>query len=1402
MSSLQRFVAIAALFPTALGALALQLSPIRLQRTSDRPAEQSAAAIRAQEPQQPRVRVAVVVANGSLSAATDIKRALSRAPEVSELEFFNAGAVKASLPPDSAWRGYDVVLVDAADDSTGVLRSPVSIASRQTRVVVVNGTRVEGSVAASAHPWIAEYWRNASQENYGRLLRYLATRVTERGTATPVGPPVIYPVMSFYHPGSPELFRTYDDYRAWYEGPRGTRHRFDATAPSVGILFNRGVFTRGTQQAIDSLIASFERRGANVFAVPADGSANFAAFFQRGGAPIIDVLIFQGERLHLKSYEQGLKEARSLGVPILSALVHYRQSPAQIRAAANTIAPDLTGFLVNEERDGVFEPLVIAGRSADSALAGLPETLTETIEWRVERALSWAKLRRASNASKRVAMTYWSEGAGKADVGGDPDDFLDVPASIERLLVAMKARGYDVGAAPLPDRAELARRMSRDASNVGSYAPGELATRVARGQVALIPESTYVRWFNVLPRERRSEIEAMWGPPPGKVMMHVAADGARSIVIPRLQFGNVLVAPHPAWGYQMDDKVLMTAGAIPPHHQYLAFFLWLQKSWKADAWVPLFSNIVLQPGRAEGPMPDDQIGLLLGALPHIHPERLGASGGISNIRKGLAQLVSWYNLVAPADAGDRIGDLRARVLRRAALADTGLIRQAEAGIQSMLDSLALREALDISARTPFDTISRRVLRYAERLEREQMPYGAKVLGDAPIDTVRADMIQGMLGVELTRALAQSSDPTRNARTLVRERMRGAAAVSVGNRAADSLLALIPEYGGRLAKAPREIDGVLETLEGRYIEPGPMEEPARRPDAVPPGRTMYTFDPRAIPTPEAEALGKRMADAMIQAHRDKNGGAWPTRFAFVLWAGEVTKNYGVSESQILHLLGVRPVRNPRGDVVDIALIPREELGRPRIDVLAVPSGVYRDHFEDKIELITRAVKLAESSPEADNAVSRTTRAALAGVDSTRADIAQVRALASARVFTSAPNAYGPSISFLAKSGDARGDEKQMADLFSRQMSYAYGGGLTGTSARGTFEKQLTTLDAASLSRSSSVNGLLDNPSPASFLGGIDLATRAVRGGRGAALFVTSVVDTSAARVLTAREALKTELDTRYFNPKWIKEMKDNGYDGARNMMFMTDHLELWDATSPDAVTSEDWDKVKSVYVADDLGLGLDEFFDKNNPFAQQVVLSNLMGAAQRGMWRASEADLVQVASRLVKSVADHGNSCDAALCKNAALTAMLEKTLASVPGAQAQLAQFRATIAAARAPVNALAAAPVVAPPAPAPSAPATSAPAPSVVAPASPIAPPSATVVAAPSPAPSSPPPPAADASKSAARDASTSTTVTGRVMEEQTQETAPAVAPAVSRALLGALLVVVVLLVSGWWREGRSLKS
>ena len=400
----------------------------------------------------------------------------------------------------------------------------------------------------------------------------------------------------FYHPRAPMLFDTLDELEAW-ERAALPRHVGVAVAAApagegvasryaVGLTVSMTSYQQRNLAHVNALIAEIETRGHRAVTLVHRGAPDLARFMKNGKA-VVDVVIQVGSVFAIPDRQAFLDRLAALDVPVLSAFHHHAQNEAQYAASPTGLLPTLGSAVVDAELDARFEPMPVSGRGAmregerDShgGDAYAIEPYRRAIAWRVERAIAWAKLRHTPNARKRLLFTYWSQGGGKANVGGDPDDFLDVPATIVRLLREMRARGYDVGSAALPDRDTIARRMALEGSNVGNWAPGELASRVARGEVRLVPEDEYQAWFDALPAARRDEIIAMWGPPPGNVSVYTDARGRRSLVVPGLTFGNVVFAPNPDWGYLQDAKALMSTGALPPHHQYLAFFLWMQKSW-------------------------------------------------------------------------------------------------------------------------------------------------------------------------------------------------------------------------------------------------------------------------------------------------------------------------------------------------------------------------------------------------------------------------------------------------------------------------------------------------------------------------------------------------------------------------------------------------------------------------------------------------------------------------------------------------------------------------------------------------------------------------------------------------------------------------------------------------------
>merc|ERR1712194_184119 len=72
--------------------------------------------------------------------------------------------------------------------------------------------------------------------------------------------------------------------------------------------------------------------------------------------------------------------------------------------------------------------------------------------------------------------------------------------------------------------------------------------------------------------------------------------------------------------------------------------------------------------------------------------------------------------------------------------------------------------------------------------------------------------------------------------------------------------------------------------------------------------------------------------------------------------------GESIAIVLAFVGAQPVKEGTGRTVCFELKPLDELGRPRIDVLASLSGIFRDSFANIVDLLDDMFERAAMADE--------------------------------------------------------------------------------------------------------------------------------------------------------------------------------------------------------------------------------------------------------------------------------------------------------------------------------------------------------------------------------------------------------------------------------------------------------
>ncbi len=118
----------------------------------------------------------------------------------------------------------------------------------------------------------------------------------------------------------------------------------------------------------------------------------------------------------------------------------------------------------------------------------------------------------------------------------------------------------------------------------------------------------------------------------------------------------------------------------------------------------------------------------------------------------------------------------------------------------------------------------------------------------------------------------------------------------------------------------------------------------------------TIDPERHPGREAYAVGEKLAREAMRRYRAEKG-SYPPRVAAVVWGKETAGREGPMVSFALALLGIRPQWDSAGKVVGLELISTGESGRPRIDVIMVATGLFRDLFKNQVILLDRAHRLS-------------------------------------------------------------------------------------------------------------------------------------------------------------------------------------------------------------------------------------------------------------------------------------------------------------------------------------------------------------------------------------------------------------------------------------------------------------
>jgi cobaltochelatase CobN len=962
-----------------------------------------------------------------------------------------------------------------------------------------------------------------------------------------------------------------------------------------------------------------------------------------------------------------------LGVPVLQAIAvtgsrqRWEQSTqglAPVDVVMNVALPEFDGRLVTV-------PVSFKEVGDDGAARYVPDT--ERVERCAALAVRFARLRRTPNAGKRLAVVLSSYPTKNARVGNAVG--LDTPASAVRILHALRRDGYDLGDDPLPDDGDT---LMHTLLARGGYDREYLTAEQLAQAVGWTSDAEYASWLQTIPATTGAQMRRTWGEPPGRLYNHdggLAFAGLRfgNVLVciqPPRGFGEDpaaiyhspdLAPPHHylAFYRHLRDAAGVDAVVHLGKHGTMEWLpgkaLGLSPACFPDlciADLPFFYPFVVNdPGegtqakrRAHATIVDhlippvssaDAYGPIVAVeqlmdeyyqaqsldpdkLPVIQ-ERIWEAVRSANLDRDLGESQKPHDfddfllrmdgyLCEIKDAQIRNGlHVLGAPPEGEALVDMMLAfaRPTDDGVPGLAESLARACGLDYDALLadrgrPLESHLKKSLHVLHHW----MPAQPRVAGDV------VEALHGLARDLIAQLAAADFDPGAPPRLI------HAVFGHEVQDAARALQNLCTTLWPAIRRTSDEIDNLLLGLRGGYVPAGPSGAPTRgMTHVLPTGRNFYSVDPKSLPTETSWRVGQQLATAVVDKHISETGVA-PRTVGIVVWGTSAMRTGGDDIAEALALLGVRPTwtrENRR--VSGLEIIPLDELGRPRVDVVLRVSGFFRDAFPNLIHLFDEAVRLVATldEPEAGNPVAARVRDETERLVRDGLDAATARDRASYRIFGSRPGAYGAGVLPLLDSG-AWSDEADIAAVYSAWGSYAYTRERYGVAAEEEFKQNFAQIAVAIKNQDNREHDIFDSDDYLQYHGGMIACVRALTGTAPRAYFGDSA-DPSRARVRLLSDEARRVFRARVVNPKWLEAMRRHGYKGAFEMAATVDYLYGYDAT---AGVVDDWmyRQVADDYVFDATS---QEFLRRSNPWALKSMAERLLEAAARNLWADADED---------------------------------------------------------------------------------------------------------------------------------------------------------------------------------------
>ena len=1084
--------------------------------------------------------------------------------------------------------------------------------------------------------------------------------------------PVTYPDTGIWHPLAPCMYEDIKEYLNWYDSRQDlpASHKREK-APCVGLVLQRTHLVTGDEAHYVSMVQELEYLGARVIPVFAGGldfSKPVEQFFYEpvSQASLVDsVVSLTGFALvggpARQDHPKAIEALQKLNRPYMVALPLVFQTTEEWEDSDLGLHPIQVALqMAIPELDGAIDPIVVSGRDG---MTGRAITIQDRVEIISQRALKWANLRIVERAHKKLAVTVFSFPPDKGNVGTAA--YLNVFGSIYEAMVKMKEQGYTI--TDMPESAEaLMLEVINDAQAQYNSLELNIAYRMSVAEYEqLTPYSKRLEEnWGPPPGNLNTDGQNLlvYGKTYGNLFIGVQPTFGYEGDPMRLLFSRSASPHHGFAAYYTFIEKIWKADAVLHFgtHGSLEFMPGKQMGMSGQCYPdnligstpnlyyyaannPSEATIAKRRGYAE-------------TISYLTPPAENAG-----LYKGLKELSDLIGSYQGLKEGGRAISIVNAIIEKA--------RQVNLDRDVTLPEV--EDASEIS-KEDRDTLVGKIYIKLMEIESRLLPCGLHVIGKPPTAEEAVATLVNIAGLDreeegfksLQRLIAESIDrdideiynnsdlgvlddvqllyeineATRAAvGAIVNEQLDDEGRVSLktmlkffnfGQRRDPWVEALhdlgyknvdeealkpLFEYLQFCLKqvvADNELASLLKALDGEYVLPGPGGDPIRNPDVLPTGKNIHALDPQSIPTTAAVQSAKVVVDRLLERQRQENGGQYPETIASVLWGTDNIKTYGESLAQMLWFVGVKPVPDALGRVNKLEIVPLEELGRPRIDVVINCSGVFRDLFVNQMALLDRAVKMAAEADEPLE-MNFVRKHALKQAEEMGLSVRE----AATRIFSNASGSYAANVN-LAVENSSWEEESELQEMYLKRKSFAFNSDNPGVmdQSRDLFEASLKTADVTFQNLDSSEISLTDvshyfDSDPTKVIGQL-------RGdGKKPTSFVADTT-TANAQVRTLSETVRLDSRTKLLNPKWYEGMLANGYEGVRELSNRLVNTMGWSATA-DAVDNWVYEDANTTFIQDE---EMCKRLMDLNPNSFRRMVTTLLEVNGRGYWETSDENI--------------------------------------------------------------------------------------------------------------------------------------------------------------------------------------